>query len=424
MVEQTLESRAEAILNQAMISLDKWLPTLSSDHFPYGSVIEYFHRVGKHFVQTGLLDKLAHIRSKVAFFEGSENDVRQLKCFLDTALDKHDGRYDYTSYLALSTLDLPEDRPVDDVLPTAQRQNDRLIVQLICDILNFELDVNDVQSTLFPRLRPDKATTQRRFVAALKVIRPALQRLDLAVAEPITEPAYTVTARAICTAVEDQMSAREKRVLQLSMLPVYVAHDEYMFLRVLQSFEVTFFWITVYLRAALSAFPSSLPQATQHIQASDKMLGEILKLFALLCMMQREAFQEFRVYTEGASAIQSRNYKTIESLCRQPDASRLDSIAYTSVPEVRARLEGDQQNLDNAYAWARDSGSFEACDVAAATEAMQDFATTLQHWKQTHYGLACKMLGEATGTGYTKGTPYLKEVRTIPIFTTLNDAGS
>jgi tryptophan 2,3-dioxygenase len=417
-----MESRAETILNQAMTDLDKWLPILSVDHFPYGSVIGCYHSVGKHFVQTDLLDKLADIRSKVADFRGSENDVRQLRCFLDTALDKHDGRYDYTTYLALSTLDLPADRPVNEVLPTAQRQNDRLIVQLICDILNFELDVYDGYTTLFPRLRPDKATTQRRFVTALKVIRPALRRLDLAVTEPITEPADM--ARAICTAVEDQMSAYEKRVLHLSMLPVYVAHDEYMFLRVLQSFEVTFFWVTVYLRAALAAFPSSLCQATQYIQASDKILGEILKLFALLSMMQRGAFQEFRIYTEGASAIQSRYYKTIESLCRQPDASRIDSIAYTSVPELRARLKAGQHNLDNAYAWARDSRSFETCDVAATAKAMRDFATTLQHWRQTHYGLACKMLGEATGTGYTKGTPYLKEVRTIPIFTTLNDAES
>jgi hypothetical protein len=30
------------------------------------------------------------------------------------------------------------------------------------------------------------------------------------------------------------------------------------------------------------------------------------------------------------------------------------------------------------------------------------------------------MLGEATGTGYTEGTPYLKSVRDIPVFRTVD----
>ena len=47
---------------------------------------------------------------------------------------------------------------------------------------------------------------------------------------------------------------------------------------------------------------------------------------------------------------------------------------------------------------------------------MKGFAHALLRWRNTHYRLAVRMLGEASGTGYTEGTPYLKAVRTIPVF--------
>ena len=50
------------------------------------------------------------------------------------------------------------------------------------------------------------------------------------------------------------------------------------------------------------------------------------------------------------------------------------------------------------------------------SEGMKRFARALMRWRNTHYRLAVRMLGEASGTGYTEGTPYLKAVRTIPVF--------
>jgi tryptophan 2,3-dioxygenase len=47
---------------------------------------------------------------------------------------------------------------------------------------------------------------------------------------------------------------------------------------------------------------------------------------------------------------------------------------------------------------------------------MHELADTLLRWRQTHYRLAVRMLGERPGTGYTEGTPYLKAVRSIPVF--------
>jgi tryptophan 2,3-dioxygenase len=47
---------------------------------------------------------------------------------------------------------------------------------------------------------------------------------------------------------------------------------------------------------------------------------------------------------------------------------------------------------------------------------MARFADTLLRWRETHYRLAVRMLGERPGTGYTEGTPYLRSVRKIPVF--------
>jgi len=54
---------------------------------------------------------------------------------------------------------------------------------------------------------------------------------------------------------------------------------------------------------------------------------------------------------------------------------------------------------------------------------MTGFARALMRWRNTHYRLAVRMLGEASGTGYTEGTPYLKAVRTIPVFHAVDVAG-
>jgi hypothetical protein len=135
--------------------------------------------------------------------------------------------------------------------------------------------------------------------------------------------------------------------------------------------------------------------------------------------MQVESFRAFRLYTEGASAIQSRNYKIVESLCRTPDVPRLHSPAYQSVPEVQADEMAGQATLDNVM---RDAvtenriGPEQAKDLQGA---MRSFAATLLQWRLTHYSLAVRMLGQRSGTGYTEGTPYLDKTRSIPVFSDL-----
>lgn len=385
-----------------MRELDDWLDII--ERFPYDAVVDEFHRAGKHFVPDELSRQLDDVRAA----------VRVLDCFLDTALDKWDQRYDYQTYLALDVLPLSSLDHDEDAVAAA-RQQDRLMVHLIADALRFELDVSDGVSTLLPEQRPAPDVVRLRYRHGVRAIRPALDRLGLAGA--LLDAGPEQVARRVCATVERDRSRAEERTMRLSNLPVYVSHDEYMFIRILQAFESTFALLAACLRSAVGALGvGDPPAATDRLTLAEARLHESARLFPLLATMQVEAFLIFRMYTEGASAIQSRNYKAVESLCRTPDAARLDSVAYRSVPDVRDRVLAGQATLDDAVRDAVASGLLDGESRAGVERAMSRFAGTLLRWRQSHYSMAMRMLGERTGTGYTEGTPYLKGVRKIPVF--------
>ncbi len=407
------EVRPAAVINH-------WQSTHDADAFPYDIVVAAFHDVGKHHVASGLLTALASVRAALVNVRGSAAGIRRLERFLDTALDKWDDRYANPTYLGLSLLPLATvDDPSRD-LKDIERQYDRLFVQLVADAMRFETAAADSATEMLPELRPDRRTIAKRCRLGLQAIGPALRRLGLsdegAVADPI------VAARLLWATVEDGLTDAERRTLQLTMLPVSLVHDEYQFIRVLQAYEATFALVAVQMHAAIQALAGgSSERAILYIRAAESVFREAAPLFSLVGTMQVEAFRAFRVFTEGASAIQSRSYKRVESLCRRPDAVRLDSIAYHSVPEVRERVLAGQATLDGMFAAARASGRIGAGEMETLEEAMQQFAATLGRWRRTHARLAVRMLGERAGTGYTEGTPYLTAVQAIPVFSSLRD---
>ncbi|GLZ33851.1 hypothetical protein Lesp02_60390 [Lentzea sp. NBRC 105346] len=395
--------------------LRSWLRTPAVKSFPYGAVVREYHGVGKHFVAPELLELLAEVRDMLPELSGPWPHVQTLASFLSTALDKPDKRYDYPTYLALSLLQLPgPDDPVEQA-PFARTRCDRLTAQLVCDALGFELSALDGRTTLLPLLRPDPTAVGKRFRHGMRVIRPALQRMALDAGLTATDPGDL--ARQACAAVYGDMSYAERRAVELSILPVYTMHDEYLFLRVLQAFETTFSLLSTQIRGAIAALDEGeIERAVHFVTSCETALRESAPLFSMLATMQIEAFRTFREFTEGASAIQSRNYKLVESLCRKPDSDRVDSPAYHSVPDVRTRVLGSQPTLDEAYSRLCDSDVVAGDALKPLAEAMNAFERALLRWRQTHYRLAVRMLGEASGTGYTEGTPYLAAVRDIPVF--------
>lgn len=399
-------------------ALRAWLREPEPGAFPYEAVVTEFNRVGKHFVARELLATLDGARRALPARSGP--DTALVAGFLDVALDKWDGRYDNPSYLAVDLLPLPGTGSRGHDVLHAARQRDRLLALLIADTLRFELAAAEGRTSLLPQMRPDARTTAKRCRLGVRAIRPVLERLRLRA--DVTESDPWTAAREVCGTVFGDMTAAERRLLRLTALPVSVVHDEYMFIRMLQSYETTFAVMAAHLRTAVDALAGGRATvAAQGLAAAERALREAAPLWSLVATMQPRAFLTFREFTEGASAIQSRGYKTVESLCRVPERSRLDSAAYRSVPEVRERVLAGHPNLDDALATALAAGRLTPDAHAGVRSAMEQFEAAILAWRQTHYRLAVRMLGQRRGTGYTEGVPYLAEARSIGVFTAVAD---
>ncbi|MEU5949367.1 tryptophan 2,3-dioxygenase family protein [Micromonospora sp. NPDC047465] len=403
-----------------MHELTSWLSdTADPRTFPYPAVLREFHRVGKHFVEKELLALLDETRAKVAGATAvGDDEARRLTNFLDVALDKWDGRYDYRSYLALRLLRLPcggDDPPPAEDDAASRRARDRLFVRLVADALAFELAASADTTGLLPQQRPGPPVVTKRCRLGVRTAQPPLARLGLAGAVGDGDPATTAAA---LHAVAAGLDAGGDQTLRLSMLPVHVTHDEYLFIRVLQAYECLFAGVADELRAAVAALTGGTTRtAADRLGYAAGLLGAAGPLFSLLATMQAESFRTFRQYTEGASAIQSRSYKLVESLCRTPEGDRLDSVAYRSVPEVRSLVRAGQPTIDEAYRSAVRAGRLDGADRALMARRMERFAGALLQWRRTHHRIATRMLGPRSGTGYTEGTPYLAAVRDVPVFT-------
>jgi hypothetical protein len=146
--------------------LTNWLSGGSDpDSFPYLPVLAEFHRTGKQFVAKELLALLDQIRA---------TSVAPLHTFLDVALDKWDGRYDYQTYLALSLLPMPRAESTGD--PAGERRHqDRLYLHLIADALAFELAAAGGTTGLLPRQRPEPALVAKRYRLGIRAAAPALR---------------------------------------------------------------------------------------------------------------------------------------------------------------------------------------------------------------------------------------------------------
>ncbi len=385
--------------------------------FPYDDVVAQYRTVGKHFVPESLLHELHQLRMLLRAVRGPS--TAELRRFLDVVLDKWDSRYDYTTYLALPILPLPDPEAVDpspgDLARVHAGQN-RLLLLLLADLIAFELDAAAGRTMLLPGLRPPTALVAKRCRLALRAALPALRRRGIIGDTHAVEPADLPRLTSLITDEAD------RRMLATTMLPVYTLHDEYLFIRVLQSYESAFAVIAAYLRAAIFATATNrLLDAATCVTMAGQVLIDSRALFSLLGTMQPQAFLEFRKFTEGASAIQSQNYKIVESLCRAPDPDRLRSTAYESVPEVKRLVHDGQLSLEQALRTAREQFSVASGSEQELVDSMAALSRQVRSWRRTHHSLAVRMLGTKTGTGYTEGTPYLAHAQTIPLFKLAGD---
>lgn len=397
-------------------AFDHWWVMPSAGSFPFEVALRAFHAKGKAFVPETVVERLGRVRSERNRVVGADPDQSLLDGFLDAALDKYEGRYDYATYCALKSLNLPDGAGVGaEVTPQEiSVARDRGLVGLLGSLLEFELSALEGRAEFFTSMRPDAALSHKRLWLVLVALKPSLARLDI---PTVDGPDQSVPAASDVVARLDVLvGAKDRQRFALSLLPVHVVHDEVMFLRVLQGFELNFAWIAVLLEGAIARLETDADAALERLRKANDCLREASRLFPVIGSMQVAAFHDFRRFTEGASAIQSAGYKTVESLCRRPDEPRLKSVAYRSVPDVAAAVRGGRRTLDMAFNEACRGDLPETHQQSAFGREMQVFADQLLRWRQAHYELAKRFLGTRGGTGYTEGVPYLAESRAIPVF--------
>ena len=374
--------------------------------FPYLATTTYVQTVGRHFMSREVISRLAEIRTKL----GSGHALAH--AYLDCVLDKNDNTYRYETYLAL---------PLLKPLIYNHREYfsaSRLAAILIADAMRFELRALHGWHKLMPGTRPSLDIVRKRLRKGVRFAAPWCSPFEhprcqgwsldylLELAGRPEQPETAGLLLAALPAVTDEDAALR---IAISVLPVDVVHDEYLFIRVLQASEATFVSLADHLRAAIKGIRArDAERAHAAVIAGSHCMAQAGRLFSLLATMNADSFRRFRQFTEGASAIQSEHYKRFELLCGVPSAERLASAAFSNVPPVQEEARTDPQTLTRAYSAARRQGWFGAAEWEAIDAALDKLEQTHQRWKTTHFRIAGRMLGDARGSGYTAGVPYLR----------------
>lgn len=377
---------------------------------PCEAIVRLVQSTGRHFLSEADTDALGRLRA------GTED--RFGRALLDCVLDKADGRYAYPTYLALPVLQDPVHPSEDLDVPTFDQMS-----LLVADVIRFEVGAVHRWHDTLPEERPGVGVARKRVRLGLRCIARAAPA-DRVPAQADLEgwTRSESAARRLIAHLPEPGEGKYRRRIDASMLPVYVQHDEYMFIRVLQSYETVFTSLVKSAASALNGLRSqNLERTCQAIDFAADAFDRASHLFSLLATMRPASFRTFREFTDGASAIQSEHYKKFELLCGVPRRSRLESEAFASVPGVQEIARSDPDTISRAYAEESRKGWGSHVQWQAFRLSTVRLEQAHQRWKTTHYRLAQRMLGDIRGSGYTAGVPYLKSVLGNRLFWQLGD---
>jgi len=411
--------------------------------FPYTVTVEYYRGAGKHFVSPQVLAILERIYAAMRRVDGvslysvqatrAQNSAKILLDFLACCLDKHLKVYEYKSYIGLA-LFLDNTLPTQVTFEEAVERRLNLFKFLLYDDYCFEARSYLGKETATQDRRDDTIVLQRM----ARIVR-CLTALNNNVAQVVPCTPEETAALSLLTPLHDGEADTEKvsqgwavvemlrqstywdhsvpidLLLELSMLPVYVNHEEYNFIRILQAFEAIFNIVIMGLQAVINCvYDDRIREASHHL----KLLCDVFRidvfLFRILMTMPREDFQIFRQYTEGASAIQSPQYKLIEVLMGTPSSTRWSSPAFKFVPQIRLFLERTGLNLEcvlrERFGKDGEGLNLEGVNDEQALGLFLRINTLdrmFLDWKKRHFGIASHMIGSDTGTGGSDVIEYL-----------------
>lgn len=330
------------------------------------------------------------------------DDVRALvlRRWLPSTVDQEDG--DYDTYAGVTLLNLLADsygsgEVVDDTL-------DALQVVILADLLRYETSALVAE--------PDLLRQQVRVKACLR----ALARADelaprarrLVPANPLGDNAIRDLGRddllargaELSRAVRSVASPAMRDAVEFAMLPTTWLHDEVMFIRSIQSFEVVYRQVARCLERATAALDAGRPAAaSDELRDATRRITATSMLYRILTSMPPDAFAIIRAYTNGRSAVQSRSFRLVEQY--SAPSAELPGPSLQEVYEARLAITG----LAVAELSHRD-------DARSRLGVAADEAHPLGHHSQGHR--------EGAGHRGTAGAAYLEQAAARPLFPVLH----
>jgi tryptophan 2,3-dioxygenase len=209
--------------------------------------------------------------------------------------------------------------------------------------------------------------------------------------------------------VECYVRAEDRRgvLTDLTAMPLTRAHDEFMFIRVLQASELCLFAIRIGVTAAVDAVKvQAYARAREDIEAALTFTGILCRLLFVLRTMPVSHFGRFRYNTGAASAIQSVNYQLLDVVLYGLQSSKIEHL------QRFGHLKAVVQMGDARFVTLRDA----VRRVESATSDGRQFLDACRHldrslltWRGLHLSLAkTYMPNHAPGTGGTSGASYLR----------------
>lgn len=372
------------------LAVRSWSPGRPPDTFPYRAVLDHVGTVGRMHVRDRVLAPLRD----VAVREVAAPDGRwPLPQWLPSTVDQDNSTYDgyLLTELLLSVVDLDDERSVD-----------RLLGGLAADTLAAEAEM----------LRRHPGRAQRTRTAAAATVLGKLSTVDGRRAVPDDELALhlAVMARDFRRALPEDT----RLAIDIALLPITRLHDEHMFFRNVQLFEMLYAYLGARLQRAGHALRrGDVPAAVEQLDRAVRRLGLSQPLYRVLTTMPKTSFAIIRVHSDGRSAVQSRHYRRVELLCapRRPVPQTADLPPVTLGGPV----------LQDVFLSIVDK--LEPVAVSLLTERMSALDQGWRAMKRTHWGVTLKIIGDDEGTGGTSGARYLERAAGVRLFPLLAEAG-
>jgi tryptophan 2,3-dioxygenase len=392
------------LLERAARSLARWRDTpdrTSALHrfpeaFPFDDLLAYYRCTGRINADTSLVAAVRAVRDS--------SDSQSLTAWLAMLVDQENG--DYGTYYGGELFEQYRHRSADR--RSGYDPNDTLIAALIADLAALEAEALAATADDGEQRKRTRATVQA--LAGLPRLAPGWQRDALPCAEinlPSPLPAelddHKLAELAVEAAVRinDGMPADVRHLVEISLAPVTRLHDEQMFIRLIQVFEVLYTIVGDCLANATDTLRRGDANATcVALGTAATRLRAMSVLFRVLTTMPSDAFSVIRSNTPGRSANQSASYRRVERL---------------SAPPAPA-AEGDTGGASLQGVWQRQATRLSDQESRQVADAMLALDANWRTTKRTHWGITLKTIGRAPGTGGTSGADYLQAKADTPLF--------